>query len=161
MSKTTEKTLPVTILKRLGTKAPEFELPVTFPLLSGGEAKITLQCKALRKTEWAGLKDAAHRKHLERLFQPPAQQVASATEPTAEDALKAALSAWDENGHAPSVRKSLADDVGLVMAFAIGWDLEDEFSADSVMQLGDDYGGSIKAILEAYDAAIFAGRLGN
>ena len=178
MSKTTEKTVPVTVLKRLGTQAPEFDLPVTFKRLDGAEVQVKLHCKALRKTEWAKAKDDRQVEYLRTIYEPvltasAANQVAAAAagedqaagapapliDPAA--ALAAAVETQRTQGQETGVRKVLADDVELVMAFAVGWELEDAFTVANLQALGDEFGGAIKAILDAYDAAIFHGRLGN
>jgi hypothetical protein len=175
MSKTTEKTIPVTVLKRLGAQAPEFDLPVTFKRLDGAEVQVKLHCKALRKTEWAKAKDDRQVEYLRSIYEPvlAASSAAQTTQSEASEdqapapqadpaaALAAALEAQRTQGQETGVRKVLADDVDLVMAFAVGWELEDDFTTGNLQALGDEFGGAIKAILDAYDAAIFHGRMGN
>ena len=49
----------------------------------------------------------------------------------------------------------------IVAGAVTGWNLEDDFTVDSLVSLEDQIGGSLAAILSAYDAALFSGRLGN
>lgn len=149
MSKTSkQKSVPVTSLKSLGGAAPEFRLPVTIPTLGGEEITISFTARALRKTEWATLRDALAK---------PASAEESATETEAEA----------EPGPAPkfSFRSFVDGDMkkaaDLLLKFATGWDLEDDFGAENLVEMEDRYGGSLSAVVTAYDAAIFHGRLGN
>jgi len=176
----TPKTVPVTVLKRLGTQAPTFDLPVTISKLDGGQVKLQINCKALRKTEWAKLRDANHRSILEAVLKrnpgDPAEQEEkageAATEPPA-DAADAPVDAPPEagidtalddilsRGHEANVREGLGRDANLILQFATGWDLEDTFDGENLQLLEDEYGGSMIAILLAYETAIYQGRLGN
>lgn len=168
------KTVPVTLLKRLGSQPPEFTLPVTIHKLNGVAVQISLRCKALRKTEWADARDERQRAALAALNpEAPKSQAeatadakadaeAEATEaPTAKDGMTAALEAIVAKGYAANVRQGLRDDADLVLVFALGWNLEDDFCADGLIALEDEFGGSLREILASYDKAIFHGRLGN
>lgn len=170
------KTVPVTLLKRLGSQPPEFTLPVTLHKLNGVAVQISLRCKALRKTEWADARDERQRAALAALTpeapQPKAEVPADAkaeadadaeaTEaPPAKDGMTAALEAIVAKGYAANVRQGLRDDADLVLVFALGWNLEDDFCADGLIALEDEFGGSLREILASYDKAIFHGRLGN
>lgn len=173
----TTKTVPATILKRLGTQCPEFALPVTIQRLDGAAVQIDLRCKALRKSEWAKVRDERQRALLESLAPAttapapteaapaPADAAAPApAEPAATDPARpidAALQALSATGFEASVTKGLRSDAELVLTFALGWGLEDDFSADSLMALEDEFGGATRAIIAAYETAIFHGRLGN
>lgn len=166
------KTVPVTKLKRLGSQPPEFTLPASVRKLNGATVQINLQCKALRKTEWADARDARQRATLEALIPETEQSdttadaipdvTADAPEAApAKTGIDAALESIVKKGYAANVRNGLRDDVDLVLVFAIGWDLEDEFSGDTLMDLEDEFGGALREILNSYDKAIFQGRLGN
>lgn len=162
------KTVPVTLLKRLGSQPPEFTLPVTIHKLNGVAVQISLRCRALRKTEWADARDERQRAALAALNpeapQPQAEAPADAeaTEaPPAKDGMTAALEAIVAKGYAANVRQGLRDDADLVLVFALGWNLEDDFCADGLIALEDEFGGSLREILASYDKAIFHGRLGN
>ena len=178
----TTKTVPATILKRLGTQCPEFALPVTIQRLDGAAVQIDLRCKALRKSEWAKVRDERQRALLESLAPAttgpapteatpaPADAAApAATEPAAAEPaaaeparpIDAALQALHTTGFEANVAKGLRSDAELVLTFALGWGLEDDFTADSLMALEDEFGGATRAIIAAYETAIFHGRLGN
>lgn len=116
-------------------------MPVTIKRLSGEEVTINFTALALRKTEWAAMRDG-----FTTQVKPDAQSTA---EPVP------AFSFVD------FVQTDILKSAGLVMQFAKGWDLEDEFSAESLADMEDRFGGSIGVTLQAYDAAIFHGRLGN
>ncbi|WP_243021757.1 phage tail assembly chaperone [Simplicispira sedimenti] len=173
----TQKTVPATVLKRLGTQCPEFALPVTIQRLDGAAVQIDLRCKALRKSEWAKVRDERQRALLESLAPAttgpapteaapapadaaaPAPAEPAATEPARP--IDAALQALSTTGFGANVAKGLRSDAELVLTFALGWGLEDDFTADSLMALEDEFGGATRAIITAYETAIFHGRLGN
>lgn len=173
----TQKTVPATVLKRLGTQCPEFAMPVTIQRLDGAAVQIDLRCKALRKSEWAKVRDERQRALLESLAPAttgpapteatpaPADAAApAATEPAAAEParpINAALQALHTTGFEANVAKGLRSDAELVLTFALGWGLEDDFTADSLMALEDEFGGATRAIIAAYETAIFHGRLGN
>lgn len=135
-----KKTVQVTSLKTLGNKDPEFHLPVVVKQLSGQEVTIGFTVKAMRKTEWAALRDDGL---------PEQDSDANENELIAKVSFQNII-----NG---SMDKACA----LVMKFATGWDLEDQLTHQSLFELEDQLGGSLGKTLEAYDAAIFQGRLGN
>lgn len=137
MSKT-QKTVPVASIKSLASATPEFEVPVTINRREGGEAKITIRAKALRKSEWASLRD-------ERLKAEQAEKPKSSAEFSFAD-----LMASGSKGAAELICKA-----------AVGWDLEDEFSVENLMELEDLVPNSVGPILNAIDQALFQGRLGN
>lgn len=154
------KSIPVTRLVRLGTQAPTFDLPVDVTKLDGGQAKLVLVCKAMRKTEWAQTRDTLHAKALEALRAPVVDEPA-ADDGVVVDAVGAALANLLKQGQDAKVREGLTRDAEAVLEFATGWDLEDDFNAVSLMALEDEFGGSLSRILTAYDLAIYQGRLGN
>jgi len=53
------------------------------------------------------------------------------------------------------------DDVDMLMDTICGWELEDEFSRESVEQLVQNYAGSARAIIETYVREVTGARLGN
>lgn len=139
-----QKSVPVTSLKSLGNASPEFRLPVSIPSLDGSEITITLTVKALRKTEWAALRD-------ELAAPAPVDEAGSDSE--AESAPKFSFRSFVDGD-----MKKAAE---LLLRFAIGWDLEDDFNAESLVEMEDRFGGSLGAVVNAYHEAIFRGRLGN
>lgn len=174
------KTVAVTALKRLGSQAPTFDLPVTITQLDGAQVKLTIQCKALRKTEWAKLRDENHRTIMEAVLKRHPEAAEATTEepvdpvaevpvdpaeapaaPEGESAIESALDNILSRGHEANIREGLGRDADLILKFATGWDLEDAFDVEHLQLLEDEYGGSMIAILSAYETAIYQGRLGN
>lgn len=137
-----QKSIPVTRLKSLGDVAPEFRLPVTIHRLDGSEVSIAFTAKALRKTEWAAMRDA--------LLSP---------DQDADQAVEAAPA--PKFSFLAVVGGEMKKGTDLLLSFATGWDLEDDFSAATLVDMEDRFAGSLSAALTAYDAAIFHGRLGN
>lgn len=138
-----QKSVPVASLKSLAGMAPEFSLPVKIKRLDGEEITINFTAKALRKKEWAAMRDA--------LIAPVAVEIDAGEEaaPLAKFTFSSAIDGDMQKG---------AD---LVAQFATGWDLEDVMNAAALVELEDQIGGALSAVLGAYDAAIFHGRLGN
>lgn len=136
-----QKPVPVTSLKTIGGKAPEFRLPVAIKQLGGEDVTIGFTVKALRKTEWAAMRDASIGESQER----------SAGDPEVETKFS----------FVNLVNGGMSDAADLVMKFAAGWDLDDPFTHQSLVEMEDQLGGSLALTLQAYDAAIFHGRLGN
>lgn len=77
------------------------------------------------------------------------------------DFIDQAMARINEKGMEAGVRKNLADDAALILNFATGWDLEDEFTADSLVDMEDQFSGFLSAALNAYDLAIYHGRVKN
>jgi hypothetical protein len=169
-----QKSVPVARLVKLGTQAPTFDLPVSVFKLDGSRAELVLHCKAMRKTEWAAVRDRRQGQALQSALQsalskaadPEGQPEPDAAEPLtaeaeAERAVAVAMAELAIQGHQPKVREGLSMDAETVCEFATGWDLEDPFTAGGLMALEDEFGGSLSRILGAYDLAIYQGRLGN
>lgn len=135
-----QKSIPVTSLKTLGGATPTFPLPVPVKLKNGSEAVVSFTAKALRKTEWAALRDAH----------------SAAGQVTQE--LDAEFKPFS---FVASVGADMRKGAELVSQCAEGWDLEDAFTVASLVDLEDRFGGTLGNFLAAYDAAIFQGRLGN
>lgn len=59
--------------------------------------------------------------------------------------------------------ESLADrsDVDVILEIACGWDLDDAWGKDTVVQLEQNYIGATKAVLETYIKDLSGARLGN
>ncbi len=142
MSKTEKpKSVPVASLKSLAGAAPEFLLPVKIKRLDGEDVTINFTAKALRKKEWAALRDS---------FAAPIEaQTPEEDAPAPKFTYTAAVAGDMDKG------------AGLVLQFASAWDLEDAFNAAALVEMEDQFGGSIATVLQTYDAAIFHGRLGN
>ncbi|MEJ5030026.1 phage tail assembly chaperone [Comamonas sp. MYb69] len=134
-----QKTVPVTSLKLMAGKLPTFPLTVTVKNLDGDEFPIVFTAKAQKKSEWAAIRDA-HRKTVDGEDSP-----AEKAEFSFEDLVK------DGMRHAAET----------VAGAVSGWNLEDEFTVDSLIVLEDQCGGSLAKVLNKYDAALFTGQLGN
>ena len=135
-----DKTVPVTSIKSMAGTVPEFPLSVKIKHLNGTESAVEFMAKAMRKTEWAALRDA----HMNPEKVTP------------------------EEGDGPTrfsfvaaVGEDMRKGADLIAKCASGWDLADPFTPDSLIELEDTFGGTLAALLGAYDTAIFQGRLGN
>lgn len=173
------KSTPVAVLKRLGTQAPEFALTCTLQKLDGTPVQLTLQCKALRKTVWAGMKDEHQRAALEAitdLVKPAADpqpapadaktaarrtKASKAAQAAPADAADAITDILRQHGAEATIRRGLESDAAMILQFATGWELEDPFTKANLQALEDEFGGALRTILDDYDMAIFQGRLGN
>lgn len=135
-----EKSVPVASIKSIRDSVPTFPLPLKLKRLDGTETEVEVTAKAMRKSEWAALRDA----HM--------------------NVEKAELA---EGEVAPpfSFVKAVGDDIrkgaALIVQCGTGWDLADPFTVDSLADLEDSFGGSLARFLSDYDAAIFQGRVGN
>ena len=134
-----EKTVPAFSIKSMADEIPTFALPLKIKRLNGTETEVDVTSKAMRKSEWAALRDA-------HMTVEKVEQV---------------------EGEAPrfSFAKAVADDMRkgaeLIAKCGTGWDLSDPFTADAIAELEDTFGGTLARFLSDYDAAIFHGRLGN
>ncbi len=153
MSDKVKKSIPAFVLKSIDDIAPEFDLPAKVPLRTGGTATITLQCLALGKVEWAEVRDRENAAAEERREQRIQAVVQHTLDSDAADKprLKAADAARDDMDHQAT----------LVMEFATSWDLSDALSKESLLRLENKSGGTLAAIINAYELAIYQGRLGN
>lgn len=134
-----EKTVPAFSIKSMADEIPTFALPLKIKRLNGTETEVEVTAKAMRKTEWAALRDA-------HMNPEKVEEV---------------------EGEAPrfSFAKAVGDDMRkgaeLVAKCGTGWDLADPFTVDSLAEMEDTFGGTLARFLSDYDAAIFHGRLGN
>lgn len=138
MSKT-QKSVPVASIKSLAGVTPEFDVPVTIQRREGEPAKIKIRTKAMRKSEWAVMRD----EHLK------AERDASKTKSSGDFSF------------AELVASDAKKATELICKAGISWDLEDEFTAENLAELEDLIPNSIVAALNAIDLALFQGRLGN
>lgn len=133
-----QKSVPVASIKSLAGTTPEFDVPVTIQRREGKPAKINIRAKALRKSEWASLRD-------ERLKAEREEKPKGGVEFSFAD-----LMASGSKGAAELICKA-----------STGWDLEDDFTVDNLIELEDLMPNSVGSILNAIDQALFQGRLGN
>ncbi|KQR62659.1 phage tail assembly chaperone [Acidovorax sp. Leaf160] len=157
-----EKTVPVTVLTTLGDQVPTFEMPITLKKLDGSDVQFKVTCKALRKTEWAGHRDARQR----ALFEGMQAANKKAEELTAAggDApsyIETAIANIETYGAEAGIREGITLDAALILQFAEGWSLTEPLTAKTLELMEDKFGGSLGNIIGAYDKAIYQGRLGN
>lgn len=143
------KSIPAVILKSIDDIAPEFSMPVPIPLRVGGTATITLQCRALAKTEWAAIRDR-YNADLQ------ARAEARINREPSESGVPAPSFSM-----ASAVNDGLENNAALVLEFATGWDLADPLNEQSVKRLEDKSGGALQAFVAHYETAIYQSRLGN
>lgn len=150
---TNQKTKPAVQLV-LGSQAIEFPLTVTVPKLDGTESVLTFTCRAMRKTQWAKVRDDHHAAVLQSIKD---RAAAAATEPakTAEAAPRI------EDGLQAMVSQGLKTDADLVLQFAVDWDLNDPLETVTLQDLEDEFGGTLNKVINGYEAAVYQGRLGN
>lgn len=141
-----QKTVAVAVLKSIGDISPTFEMPVGVRVRTGAELTINLQCQALGKLEWAEIRDKANDEARAR----SEKRIEAASE---EDAKSVRI--------VDVVRETMAAEAALVLEFATGWDLSDEFSAESLKRLENKCGGAIGAMISKYELAVYQGRVGN
>jgi hypothetical protein len=163
---TTAQTTKPVFKVSLSDPVPDFPVPVTLTLLSGGEAQLTLTCRHLRKTEWAAIRDAHSLAGIQSKNPPKAAEAAEQAD-DAQGEAQAEHKPFDvaeyfaQNGVQKMVKEQLASGAELVMSFATGWDLAEPFNADNLAALEDKHGGAMRQMVSAYDVAIHQGRLGN
>lgn len=148
----TQKTKPAVQLV-LGSQAITFPLPITVKKLDGSEATVTFTCKALRKSQWAQVRDD----HQKTIFQRLADRATEAQPTTLQERIERV----EAHGVHSSVAQSLQSDAGLILQFVTAWDLAEDLSADTLQLLEDEFGGTFAKLLEAFETAIYQGRLGN
>ncbi len=80
-----------------------------------------------------------------------------------EDAAKARLeqAGADDESIMEIVRKTLADDVEMLMEIASGWNIDAPWNAESVRKMCLRYAGAATAIVTDYRISLTQGRLGN
>ena len=138
------KSVPVASIKSLAGEAATFPLTVKIKHLNGNETEFTLTAKAMRKSEWAALRD--EQINIAR----------SVAESVTDAASEPAKFSW-----ASAVGDDMRKFADLITKCATGWDFEEAFNQDSLIELEDMFGGTLANVLQSYDAAIFHGRLGN
>lgn len=141
-----KKSIPASTLKSIDDLNPAFDMPVDVKLKSGQAIQITLKCQALEKLQWAEIRDKANDEARARS--------------------EARIEAASEDDAKPIritevVRDTMAAEASLVVQFATGWDLADEFNEDSLKRLENKCGGAMGAMISKYEVAIYQGRLGN
>ncbi|MDD0814286.1 phage tail assembly chaperone [Curvibacter sp. HBC28] len=146
---TKQKAVPVSSIKSLKGAAASFPLPLIIKRLDGSEVELVFTAKAMRKTEWAALRDAQTA---------PAAESAVAVEASAEPA---EIKAPEPFSWSDMVKKDMSKVADLITKCAVGWSVTEEFNQESLIELEDMFGGTLGSFLQSYDSAIFLGRVGN
>lgn len=121
---------------KLGQAPKTFKSKVSIPMIDGSDATIEMVFKYRTKTQYGALVDD---------LMSTAEKASKSKDKTIEGAFKSAI---DNN-------------VDFVLKIAEGWDLDDEFNAENIALLDDEYQGAITAIGEAYRSALVEGRAKN
>ena len=137
--------IPAISLKSLAGIAPTFDMPVKINVRGSDPITINMQCNALKKTEWAKLRD----------------EVNDAMRERTDARIKAAEEDKGRLHISDVLQEGMQSDADVIMKFATGWDLADDLTAANLQALEDICGGATRAIVEAYEAAIYQNRLGN
>lgn len=131
---------------KLGTRPKHIKHTVVIPMLEGGSASVQMQYVYRTRAEFGALVDG---------LVAQAQADTKALEPTGQPADDAAFSL------AGTLAATNATNAAYILKIADGWDLDEPFTPDTVLQLCDELPGAALAIINAYRAAITEGRLGN
>jgi hypothetical protein len=130
----------------LGKRPATFVKKVSIPLLDGTAADVTFTFRTRTRTELAAVTDAHN----------AAVRAAGA----AADAASAAKEEDDFNLER-FVGLHIGADADLILQLAEGWDLDDAFSKEAIVQFLDEFGGAGPLVVSACRAALNEGRLGN
>lgn len=155
MSAKEQKSIPATTLKLLGNKPAEFDMPVTLNQLGGEPLTFSIKCKALKKDEWAALRDARQKSILESMKPIKVEGEEGMSH------IDASIAMLDKGGFAVKTVESAKRDADLVMKFAVSWPADEPLNADTLVALENESGGSLDTIINTYHEALFFGRLGN
>lgn len=126
---------------KLGARPKNFPLTIKIPMLDKTEGTVKVSYIYRTRTEFGSFIDEL--------------MDAAGVKPTSlnDDDVKATLAQAMER-----TRDSNAD---YILQVADGWDLDAEFSRDSVVQLCDELPGAALAIMDRYRRAVTEGHLGN
>lgn len=123
---------------KLGNRPETFVLPVTFPLVEGGEGCIKCEFKYRTKTEFGEFID----------------QIVS-------DAKADPATVADEFSMADLMAKTRDKNADYLLEVLKGWDLDAPLNRESAKQFADEYPGGAAEVMEKYRKATVEGRLGN
>lgn len=125
----------------LGKRPKNFKKTITVNMLEGGEGSVEMSYKYRTRTEFGSF--------IDDLFNDAGVKPASQNDEDVKFSLAEAL------------KKTLDVNADYIMKVADGWNLDIEFSRDSVAQLCDELPGVALQIIDSYRLAITEGRLGN
>lgn len=156
------KTKPVTELKALDDQVPVFPVPLDLQRLDGVQVRVTINCKVFGKRAWARMRrehvDAVMAEEVEidrqeRLVREAAQQAAAAE---GAPAPRPAMPRLDE-----ILERGVRRDADFFASVAVGWSLPGPCDAEALAELDDRFGNALAKLLDAYEAAVYQGQLGN
>jgi hypothetical protein len=140
----------------LGKAPKHFKHSVSFALLDGGTGTIEFNFKYRTTTEYGKFIDA---------WQAKANEEGAAT---AKRIVAAAEQAEKDGGEVKTVfgtahlmEATVQSRQSFILEVADGWNLDVEFTPESVLQLVDEFPQAAKAVIESYRNALGEGRLGN
>lgn len=142
-----QKTIPSVVLDILADDDEAFAMPVEIPRRDKDPVTVTFTCRAMGKKAWAKLRDEANE----------AARVRS--EARIEEIKKQGVGAVIHVSEI--VQDGMTEDAKIILKLATGWDLAHEFNAANLERLENKFGGSMRAVVEAYEIAIYQSRLGN
>ena len=125
----------------LGAAPASFPARVKFPLLGGGEGELAVEFRYRTRAQFAAF--------IGELYPSIGDDAPKAKKPAAKFDLRTAA---DE---------ALDRDVRHLMGAVLSWDLDDEFKAENVKRLVDEYPAAVAALVDAYQTAITQGHSGN
>ena len=125
----------------LGKRPQHFKRVITFDLPEGGKGSIEVSFLYRTRTEFGTFVD--------ELFSQAGETPASQGDEDVKFSLAKAL------------EKTVDSNADYLMKIIDGWNLEAEFSRDSMQQLCDEYPGAALTLIDTYRLAITEGRAGN
>lgn len=157
-------------IKSLSGAPADFHIPITVRELDGSESEIIFAFKGRTLSDWhpmaikrmtedanAMIDAAEEREKLEG----QAADTPDEAEEKPKRKTKAKRLEYKEDEMTAAVQKGLARSAGILLEIAVGWDLEDEFTAENLQLLCSRYPGVHQQAWEKYDARIRGNRLGN
>ena len=131
---------------KVGSRPKHFPAKLTVLLPEGGEGTIELQYVYRTRKEFGAFVDEL----LESAGVPAPMPQASEA---GEEALKFSVRL--------AIERTIDTNADYIMKIVSGWNLDEPFSREAVVQLCDELPGAALAIIERYRAAVTEGRLGN
>lgn len=125
----------------LGKRPRNFKRVISFDLPEGGKGSIEVSFLYRTRREFGTFVD--------ELFEAAGIKPGSQSDEDVKFSLKQAL------------EKTVDTNSDYIMKIVDGWNLDAEFSRDSVQQMCDEYPGAAMAVIDAYRFAITEGRSGN
>lgn len=124
---------------QLGSAPKTFKHKVTFPLVEGGEGEIVVEFQYRTRAQFAAF--------ISELY-PDIKDGRAPASGAGFDVVKVA-------------EQGIDSDVKHILGSVKGWDLNDEFTADSVRRLVDEFPAAAAAVMTGYRDAITEGRTKN